>query len=101
MLTNFTQGKLSWLRPLRAPDRPCFGQFQLTGRRCGCYFSCGPQIRQPFEVPTDAFELQFQPVGFLAYIPHPPITCASLPPAEYFLDLAPDRTEQPVDPQCR
>jgi hypothetical protein len=51
-------------------------------------FSCRAQVGQPFQVPTDAFELQLQSVAFMSDIPHPPGACAPLPPAEHFLNLA-------------
>ncbi len=70
--------------------------FSSGGERWRDGFSRRTQVGQPFEVPTHAFELQFQPVAFATHIPHPPITGAALPPAEYFLNLTADRTEQPV-----
>src|SRR5580698_10849692 len=101
MLTDFTKGKLSWTCPLRAPDSPGFGRFQSAWRPSGHCGSCDRQIDHSFQVPTETFELQFQPVGFLAHIPHPPITRAALPPAKHLLNLTANRTEQPVGPHRR
>src|SRR5271163_3915051 len=101
MSVHFTKLKLCWPRSWRAVPRSGFDRFQQTG---GCFVSsdsCRAQIDEPFEVPTDAFELQFQPVGRLAHIPHPPITGAPLPPGKYRFNLTPDRTEQPVRPHRR
>src|SRR6266550_819594 len=69
--------------------------------RLGPGFSGRAQRGQPFQVPTDTFELQFQPVAFAPHISYPPVTRATLPPAEHFLKLTPDRTEQPVGPHRR
>src|SRR5208282_1433574 len=101
MSSYFTKVKLSWPRLLRAVERPDFGWVQPTGGRSGLRGSCRAQIGQPFQIPTDAFELQFQPVGFVPHIPHPPVARRPLPPAKHFFNLAPDRTEQPVDPHTR
>src|SRR5208282_3682017 len=98
MLSHFTKIKLCWPHPLGVVAHPGFGRFQSFGLRFWRGFSCRTQIGQPFEVPTDTFELQFQPVGFASHIPHPPVTCAPLPPSKHFLNLAPNRTEQPVRP---
>ena len=49
-------------------------------------FSGPAQSGQSFQVPTDAFELQFEPVGVPAHIAHAPVTRTTLPPAKYFLN---------------
>ena len=96
MSVHLTKVKWCWMRPLRAVRRSGFDPFQPTG---GCFVGSGSHrahIHQPFQVPTDAFELQFQPVAFAPHIPHPPITGAALPPAKHLFNLTPNRTEQPV-----
>ena len=69
--------------------------------RSELFDSCSGQSRQPFEVPTDAFKLQFQPVGVPPYIPHPPVTRAAFPPAKDSFDPAPQSAQQLVDPHRR
>src|SRR5476649_2481283 len=101
MLSYFTKVKMCQPRPLRAVDRSGFGRFQPACVRFEGDRSCDAQVGQPFEVPTDALELQFQPVGFTAHIPHPPVTRAPLPPPKHFLNLTADRTEQSVYSQGR
>src|ERR1035437_234423 len=101
MSSHFTKEKICWPHSLRAVDRPGFGRFQPAGWRFGRGRSCRTQIHQPFQVPTDAFELQFQSVGGASHIPHPPAARAPLPPPKHFFNLTPDGTEQLVDPQRR
>ncbi len=58
----------------------CSGGVSLTS--LSDFSSCSSQVGPAFEVPTDAFEFQFQPVAFSSHIPHPPVTEAPLPPAK-------------------
>src|SRR5665647_2066085 len=101
MSSHFTKEKIWWPSPLRVVDHSGFGRLQPTGGRCGRGLSCAAQVGQPFQVPTDAFELQFQSVGGASHIPHPPVARAPLPPPKHFFNLTPDGTEQPVDPPRR
>ncbi len=101
MSVHFTKVKLCWPCRLEAIQHSDFGRFQPTGGRFWGFDSCRTQIGQSFQVPTNAFELQFQPVGFAPHIAHPPITCAPLPPSKNGFNFTPDRTEQPVCPHRR
>jgi hypothetical protein len=98
MLLAFTKVKLPNRRSMRAADGSDFAGFQPRDWRCRRSFSGRAQRGQPFQVPTHAFELQFQTVALTSHIAHPPIARAPLPPAKYFFNLTPDRTEQPVRP---
>jgi hypothetical protein len=98
MSAHFPKLKLPQPRPLRAFRRSGFDPFQPADRRFVGPGSCRTQIGQSFQVPTDAFELQFQPVGRLAYIAHPSIAGAPFPPGKDRFNFTPDRTEQPVRP---
>ena len=102
MSVHLKKIKWCWLRPLRAVRRSGFDRFQPTGGHFVNFGSRRAHIHQPFQVPTDAFELQFQSVGFVPHIAYPPITCAPLPPGKDGFNFTPDRTEQPVGPhRCR
>src|SRR5271154_1727084 len=96
MSSEFTWAKTSVWRVGDGGWAPRFHRFVPPVPRSGRWFSCRGQTDQPFQVPTDAFELQFQAVGFMAHIPHAPVARAALPPAKHFLNLTTDRTEQPV-----
>jgi hypothetical protein len=88
MTASLFNEKLAW-QPARSGG---------LNRRCGCFcprggrsvrsVSCSGQIHQPFEVPTDAFELQFQSVGIASDVAHAPVARATLPPAEDFFNPA-------------
>jgi hypothetical protein len=101
MLSHFTKVKLSWSRRQRAVVRPDFDRLEPVAGHLPRRFSCRAQIGQPFQVPTDTFELQFQPIGFVSHIAHPPVARAPLPPPKHFLNLAADGTEEPVDANRR
>ena len=101
MSVHFTKIKLCQPRPVRAVRRFGLDQFQPVRGRFAGGGSCRAQIGQPFQVPTDTFELQFQSVGRLAHIPHSPITCAPLPPGKHGFNFTPDRTEQPIRSEGR
>ena len=62
MLSHFTKIKLSWPIRKRAIDRPDFRRWEPVARHLPRRLSWSAQIGQPFQVPTDTFELQFQPV---------------------------------------
>lgn len=101
MSPTFFNAKMVYRTEGRGAFAPRCRSFSPIGGRLRPEFSGRAQIGQPFEVPTDALELQFQSVGFVSHIPHPPVACAPLPPAEHLFNLAPDRTEQPVRPEGR
>src|ERR1051326_5932208 len=60
-------------------------------------FSCRLQVHPAFEIPTHAFELQFQPVGFVSDVADSAVAGAAFPPAEYFFNPAAHPAQQPVD----
>jgi hypothetical protein len=64
MSAHFTKIETCWPRPLQAVEQSGLSRFEPIRRRWARGFSCCAQIGQPFQVPTDTFELQFQPVGF-------------------------------------
>jgi hypothetical protein len=72
---------------------------RLSGSGSG--FSCFAQGGQPFEVPGNAFELQFQPVARQPQVAHPPVAGGALPPAEDLFNLGADGAQEPVGPQGR
>lgn len=98
MSLQFTKVKLSWPHSLRVVHRTGLDRFRTAGGRFVGLGSCRVQIEQTFQVPTGAFELQFQPVGPLAHIPHSPITRASLPPSKHGYNLTVDRTTPTPSP---